>query len=75
MAHSSIIAWKIPWTGIWWATVLGVTKSQTQLSIPLHTCVDMKKKSSKGKRRCKLDENMLSCVLVYVCIISLDFIF
>ena len=23
MAHSSIIDWKIPWTGIWWATVLG----------------------------------------------------
>ena len=25
--HSSILAWKIPWTGAWWATVLGVTMS------------------------------------------------
>ena len=28
-AHSSILAWKIPWTGAWWATVLGVTESDT----------------------------------------------
>ena len=28
-SHSSILAWKIPWTGVWWATVHGVTKSQT----------------------------------------------
>ena len=31
--HSSIIAWRIPTDrGAWWATVHGVTKSQTQLS-------------------------------------------
>ena len=31
--HSSILAWKIPWTEeAWWATVCGVAKSQTQLS-------------------------------------------
>ena len=30
--HSSILAWRIPWTELaWWATVHGVTKSQTQL--------------------------------------------
>jgi len=30
--HSNILAWKIPMDrGAWWATVLGVTKSQTQL--------------------------------------------
>ena len=31
--HSSILAWRIPWTewGVWWVTVHGVTKSQTQL--------------------------------------------
>ena len=29
--HSSILAWRIPWT-VWWATIQGVTKSQTQLS-------------------------------------------
>ena len=27
--HSSILAWRIPWTGAWWSTVHGVTKSQT----------------------------------------------
>ena len=30
--HSSILAWEIPWTGAWRATVHGVTKSQTRLS-------------------------------------------
>ena len=30
--HSSILAWKIPWTGAWQATVCGVTKNQTLLS-------------------------------------------
>ena len=25
--HSSILSWKIPWTGLWQATVQGVTKS------------------------------------------------
>ena len=27
--HSSILAWEIPQTGAWWATVRGVAKSQT----------------------------------------------
>ena len=32
-AHSSILAWKSPMdSGAWWATVHGVTKSQTCLS-------------------------------------------
>ena len=31
--HSSILAWRIPVDrGNWWATVLGVAKSQTRLS-------------------------------------------
>ena len=29
--HSSILAWEIPWTGAWRATVHGVAESQTQL--------------------------------------------
>ena len=30
--HSSILAWKIPWTrGAWWAAVHGVAKSRTRL--------------------------------------------
>ena len=41
--HSSILAWRIPWTGAWWAPVHGVAKSRTRLSnshsltlIPIH---------------------------------------
>ena len=30
--HSGILAYAIPWTGAWWATVHGVPKSQTQLT-------------------------------------------
>ena len=30
--HSSLLAWRIPWTEIWWATVHAVTKSWTRLS-------------------------------------------
>ena len=29
--HSKILAWRIPWTEDWQATVHRVTKSQTQL--------------------------------------------
>ena len=32
VTHSSIFAWKIPWTeepGAWWATVLGVAESDS----------------------------------------------
>ena len=33
VTHSSILAWRIPWTrGVWQATVHGVAKSRTQLS-------------------------------------------
>ena len=34
--HPSILAWKIPWTGIWRATVQRVAKSQTRMST--HKC-------------------------------------
>ena len=30
--HSSTLAWKIPWTGAWWAAVHGIAKSWTRLS-------------------------------------------
>ena len=30
--HSSILAWRIPWTGVWWATVQGLAKIQAWLS-------------------------------------------
>ena len=34
--HSSFLALRIPWTEAWQATVHGVTKSQTQLSMHAH---------------------------------------
>ena len=40
--HSSILAWKIPWTeepGGLHSTVSGVSKSQTQLSTHTHTLI------------------------------------
>ena len=27
VTHSSILAWRIPWTGVWWAIVQGMQKS------------------------------------------------
>ena len=30
--HSSTLAWKIPWTGAWWAAVHGVAEGWTRLS-------------------------------------------
>ena len=30
--HSSILAWRIPGTGAWWAAAYGVTQSQTRLT-------------------------------------------
>ena len=32
VTHSSTLAWRIPWTGAWWAAVQGVAKSRTRLS-------------------------------------------
>ena len=29
--HSSVLAWRIPGTGAWWAAVYGVAQSQTRL--------------------------------------------
>ena len=29
--HSSVLAWRIPGTGAWWAAVCGITQSQTRL--------------------------------------------
>ena len=44
--HSSILAWRIPQTGAWWATVHGVTKCQTRLSD------EHKDQKSKKSERC-----------------------
>ena len=47
--HSSILAWKIPWTrGVWWVTVHRVAKSQTRLKeLSTHARVIVKR-SRKG---------------------------
>ena len=38
--HSSILAWKSPMDGeAWWATVHGVTKSQTRLNDFTHSLI------------------------------------
>ena len=29
--HSSVLAWRIPGTGTWWAAVYGVAQSRTRL--------------------------------------------
>ena len=39
-AHSSILAWRIPWTGAWQATVPGVTRVGHDLATkPPHTYI------------------------------------
>ena len=55
--HCSTLAWKIPWTeepgGLWRATVQGVTKNWTQLSVHTHTHTHTKGKEflkEMGKR-------------------------
>ena len=35
--NSSILAWTIPWTEDWWATIHGVTESQTRLNMYVQT--------------------------------------
>ena len=35
--HSSILAWRIPWTGAWRATVHGVAESETA-EVIVRTC-------------------------------------
>ena len=32
VTHSSMLAWRIPGTGAWWAAVYGVTQSRTRLT-------------------------------------------
>ena len=40
--HSSILAWRIPWTRAWWAPVHGIAKSRTQLERLTYTYVEYK---------------------------------
>ena len=45
--HSSILAWRIPWTerGAWQATVRGVANSRTRLSWAANTFVSLRTKT------------------------------
>ena len=55
--HSSTLAWKIPWTGVWWAAVYGVTRSQTQLKQLSSSRVDygfLPLQSLEGNVKCKI---------------------
>ena len=60
--HSSILAWRIPRTVAWWATVHRVAKSQTQLSYFYFTfCfIDYTKAFdyAKSKDSCSLEEKL-----------------
>ena len=38
--RSSILAWKIPWTGAWKATVLGITESDMTEQMSMHMCIN-----------------------------------
>ena len=39
--YSSVLAWRIPWTGAWHATVYRVTKSRIQLKqLSMHSCMN-----------------------------------
>jgi len=35
--HSNILAWRIPQTGVWWAIVYRVARSQTRFNDLAHT--------------------------------------
>ena len=55
--HSSTLAWKIPWTeepgGLWRATVQGIAKNWTQLSVHTHTHTHTHKRKRIFKRNGK----------------------
>ena len=52
--HSSVLAWRIPGMGAWWAAVYGVAQSQTRLKRLSSSS------SSKGGSKQKSDsENIL----------------
>ena len=52
--HSSILAWRIPWTrGVWQASVHKVTKSQTQLK-------QLSTAHSTGEEEVDMDRNTMS---------------
>ena len=37
--HSTVLAWRIPGTGAWWAAVYGVAQSRTRLKrLSMHAC-------------------------------------
>ena len=69
---SSILAWRIPRRGAWWATVHGVTKSQTRLTHihtevtvdPVHSHFQLKGSGSQCQIRRGHEESHLLIVSI-----------
>ena len=39
--HSNILAWRIPQTGVWWAIVYRIARSQTRFNDLAHTHIPL----------------------------------
>ena len=48
--HFSICAWKMQWTGAWWATVHGSQKTQIRLSISQQQMIVLTYRTNKASQ-------------------------
>ena len=62
--HSSILAWRIPWTGTWQATVYRVAQSQTDWSNLACTHAD---KSQLGLSSVLKGSRLLGLLVTFLC--------
>ena len=53
--HSSVLAWRTPWKGAWWATVHGVSESDATKQLSTHAHAE----SHPGKNLGKCDEELM----------------
>ena len=68
--HSSILAWRIPMDrGTWWATVHGVTKSQTRLSNTAQHG-DLSTQGTHLRELSNYSEDMNERGLVFLCVLK-----
>ena len=70
--HSSIRAWRIPWTEeAWWATVHSVSKSDTTEAIQ-HTCThkDVSPGSDRGRKDSTQRKLISESTIITTCILS-----
>ena len=65
--HSSILSWEIPWAeGAWWATVHGVPKSLTQLSIThAHYHPSWDRRAPYQKNKVGMESSWLISYVIY----------